>query len=75
MGSGEKTRPLTHMLDLNMATYNVVESILDPSSQGLLNRLDELLVDCTPLETEDPYGLDYAVRLEEIKKVSYTSYQ
>ena len=43
------------------------------SSQELLSKLDELLKECTPLEEspgEQGYGLDYAARLEEMRKVS-----
>ena len=42
---------------------------LDPSSQVLLEKLDYLLKDCTPLEVEDPYGVDYTVGLNELEKV------
>ena len=53
-----------------MASYTVHESRLDQSSQGLLDKLDELLADCTPLEVENAFGPDYAAQLEELKKVS-----
>ena len=48
---------------------------LEPSSRALVEKLDELLVDCTPKEIEDPiHGVEYMVGLEELKKVSlYTS--
>lgn len=43
------------------------------SPQELLRRLDDLLKEFTPLE-ESPgelgHGLDYAVRFEEVRKVS-----
>ena len=43
------------------------------SSLELLEKLDEQLKGCTPLEEcpgKQGYGLDYAVRLEAIRKVS-----
>ena len=44
----------------------------DPSSKALMEKLDELLVDCTPTEIEDPgiHGTDYMVGLDELRKVS-----
>ena len=48
------------------------------SSLELLDQLDEQLKRCTPLEEcpgEQGYGLDYAVRLEAIWKVSSSGYQ
>ena len=50
----------------------MANSILDQSSQEVLRTLDEQLKECTPLECpgEQGHGLDYAMRLEEIKKVS-----
>jgi hypothetical protein len=53
----------------------MAKSIVDQSSQEVLSRLDEQLKECTPLEAgEKGYGLDYAVRLEEIRKVSPVNY-
>ena len=46
---------------------------LDPSSQALMEKLDELLVDCTPKEVAEDsnyYDVDYMVGLEELKKVA-----
>ena len=40
---------------------------LDPSSQALMEKLDELLVDCTPKEVAEDssyYDVDYTVGLE-----------
>ena len=42
----------------------------DSSSQALLDKLDELLVDCTPQEVENAHGVDYTVGLDELKKVT-----
>ena len=50
----------------------MAKSMLDQSSQEILNKLDEQLKECTPLEEcpgEQGHGVDYAVRLEEIRKV------
>ena len=43
---------------------------LEPSSRALVEKLDELLVDCTPKGIEDPiHGIEYTmVGLEELKK-------
>ena len=43
---------------------------LDPSSQALLDKLDERLVGCIPKEVENAHGVDYTVGLDELKKVS-----
>ena len=44
----------------------------DPSSKALMEKLDELLVDCTPKEIEDPIrGVDYMAGLDELRKVSH----
>ena len=45
---------------------------LDPSSRALMEKLDKLLVDCTPKEVAEDsiYGVDYMVGLEELKKVA-----
>ena len=51
----------------------MASSILGQSSQDVLRRLDEQLKECTPLEQcpgEQGHGLDYAVRLEEARKVN-----
>ena len=42
---------------------------LDPSSQALLNKLDECLVGCIPKEVQNAHGVDYTVGLDELKKV------
>ena len=50
----------------------MANSILSQRSQDILRLLDEQLKECTPLDEcpgEKGYGLDYAVRLEEILKV------
>ena len=47
--------------------------IHDQSSLELLDKLDEQLKECTPVEEcpgEQGHGADYAVRFEEIRKVS-----
>ena len=48
---------------------------LDPSSRALMEKLDELLVDCTPKEVaEDSInGVDYMIGLEELKKVAFSN--
>ena len=48
---------------------------LDPSSRALMEKLDELLVDCTPKEVAkdsiyNAYGVDYMIGYEERKKVA-----
>ena len=43
---------------------------LSQSSQALLDKLDELLVDCIPKEIENAHGVDYIAGLNELKKVS-----
>jgi hypothetical protein len=50
----------------------MANSILDQSAQEVLRTLDEQLKECTPLEEcpgEKGHGLDYAVRVEEMRKV------
>ena len=42
---------------------------LDPSSQALLNKLDECLVGCIPKKVENAHGVDYTIGLDELKKV------
>ena len=45
---------------------------LNQSSQALLDKLDELLVGCTPKEVAaegHAYGLDYIAGLNELKRV------
>ena len=71
-----KPRPFARMgcglaISKLMATCG---SRLDQSSQELLRKLDEQLKECTPLEEspgEQGHGLDYAVRWDENKRVSY----
>lgn len=47
---------------------------LNQSSQALLDKLDELLVDCVPLkEVENTHGVDYIAGLNELKKVACRS--
>ena len=56
--------------DISMALPTLGQSSLE-----LLDKLDEQLKGCTPLEEcsgEQGYGLDYAMRLEAIRKVSYS---
>lgn len=43
--------------------------VLDQSSRTLMEKLDDLLVDCTPKEVENGHGVDYITGLEEVKKV------
>ena len=43
--------------------------VLDQSSRALMEKLDDLLVDCTPKEVENGHGVDYITGLEEFKKV------
>ena len=45
---------------------------LDPSSQALLNKLDECLVGCIPKEVENAHGVDYTIGLDELKR--YTNH-
>ena len=40
-----------------------------PTPEALLDKLDELLKNCTPKEVEHPYGEYYAKCLDELKKV------
>ena len=43
---------------------------LNQSSQALLDKLDELLVGCTPKEVAtEGHGLDYTAGLNELKRV------
>ena len=43
---------------------------LNQSSQELLDKLDELLVGCTPKDVAtEAYGLDYITGLNELKRV------
>ena len=46
------------------------ESEEESSSQAILDKLDNLLKGCTPLEVEDPYGVEYTAGLDELKKVT-----
>lgn len=46
---------------------------LSQTSQALLDKLDELLVDCKPKEVEDAHGGDYIAGLNELKRVSIIS--
>ena len=51
----------------------MANSTLSQSSQDVLRRLDEQLKECTPLDEcpgEQGHGLDYAVRVEEARKVN-----
>ena len=45
---------------------------VDQTSRALMEKLDELLVDCTPKEIEDghAYGVEYITGLKEMKQVS-----
>ena len=38
---------------------------LDPSSQALLNKLDECLVGCIPKKVENAHGVDYTIGAEK----------
>ena len=44
---------------------------LDLPSRALIEKLDELLVDCTPKDVSEDsiYGVNYMIGLEELKKV------
>ena len=42
---------------------------LSQSSQALLDKLDELLVDCAPKEVEIASSVDYIAGLNELKRV------
>ena len=43
----------------------------DPSSKAPMEKLDELLVDCTPKEIEDSMcGVEYMAGLDELRKVT-----
>ena len=53
-----------------MALHNTDQyGVLDQSSRALMEKLDDLLVDCTPKEVENGHGVDYITGLEEFKKV------
>ena len=45
---------------------------LDLSSRALMEKLDKVLVDCTPKELAEDYiyGADYMVGFKELKKVA-----
>ena len=64
------SRPTTSadkLSDLEMSSGH------DQSSQELLSKLDELLKECPSLEErpgEQGHGVDYAMRLNESRKVS-----
>ena len=52
-----------------MATSSL-ETVTEQSPQAILDKLDDLLKDCTPLEIEDTHGEDYTTGLDELKKVA-----
>ena len=55
----------------------MANSVLSQSSQDVLRRLGEQLKECMPLDEspgEQGHGLDYALGLKEIRKVSPTLY-
>jgi acyl-CoA synthetase (NDP forming) len=43
---------------------------LSQSSQALLDKLDELLVDCVPKEVDIANSVDYITGMNELKRVS-----
>ena len=54
----------------SMATSSL-ETVTEQSPQAILDKLDDLLKDCTPLEIEDaPHGEDYTTGLDKLKKVA-----
>ena len=67
--------PYPSMLWFTVHDKAMADSVLSQSSQDVLRRLDEQLKECTPLDEcpgEQGYGLDYAVRMEEARKVSHS---
>ena len=54
-----------------MASFTPIkgENEEESSSQAAFDKLDDLLKGCTPLEIEDPCGVEYNAGLIELKKV------
>ena len=42
-----------------------------PSSKSILDKLDNVLIDCTPLEVEESHGVYFNEGLKELEKVIF----